>query len=76
MVKQVFLCWPPPEIPMAYRALQFYRDAGGRNIIYVGDPRSSGDEAFHALLDELPLVERRRLCTWPGVEEYLVIRSC
>jgi hypothetical protein len=45
-------------------------------VIYIGDGRSSGDERFHDELLSLTIVENRRIWSWPGVEERLIIRRC
>ncbi|TFG37253.1 MAG: hypothetical protein E4H39_02500 [Syntrophobacterales bacterium] len=72
----LFLSWPMPESPMAYNALQHYKGAGGHTVIYIGDARSSGDERFHDELLSLTIVENRRIWSWPGVEERLIIGKC
>lgn len=71
--RSLFLCWPMPESPMAYNALTNYREAGGHRVIYIGDGRSSGDERFHDELLSLNIVENRRIWSWPGIEERLII---
>lgn len=72
----LFLCWPMPESPMALNALTSYRDAGGTRVIYIGDPRSSGDEAFHEMLASMTIIENRRVWSWPLTEERLIIATC
>jgi hypothetical protein len=74
--RSLFLSWPMPESPMAYNTLKYYREAGGHTVIYIGDGRSSGDERFHDELLSLTIVENRRIWSWPGVEERLIIGRC
>lgn len=74
--RTLFLSWPMPEDPMAYNALHHYRKAGGHTVIYIGDRRSSGDEAFHNEIESSQIIESRRLWSWPGIEERLVIFAC
>ncbi len=71
--RSLFLAWPPPDDPMALRALEQYRRAGGRTLIYLGNPASSGDAAFHRELSSLRTVESRRIWGWPFVEDRLSI---
>jgi hypothetical protein len=44
----LFLCWPPYDHPLAYRALQAYQ---GDRVIYIGeDDGCTADELFHEVL--------------------------
>ncbi len=71
--RTLFLCWPPPEDPMAYRALSGYLAAGGRRVIFLGDAGAAGDGRFHRLLGRMEEVERRRIPGWPGLDEEMTI---
>lgn len=71
--RSLFLCWPPFHVPMASRALAHYRDAGGRTLLYIGNPASSGDAPFHEALGRLAAVAVHRLWSWPGTDEALHI---
>ena len=75
--RSLFLCWPPPENPMAFRALDSYLKAGGRTVIVVGElkPVAMGDVALYDLLGRLPVIVRRRIHGWPGHNEVLLICS-
>ena len=73
--RTLFLSWPMPESPMALNAFEAYRKAGGRRMIYIGDPRSSGGEDFHDALASLRIIENRRLWSWPVTEERLIIAT-
>jgi putative endonuclease len=73
--RTLFLCWPPIHDAMAMDALAGYRAAGGKTLIYIGDPGSSGDEAFHRELGLLKTEYSAGLWSWPGVEERLMIFS-
>lgn len=49
----LFLCWPPGwGNPMAVDALERFEEAGGRRLIYVGEPRG-GKTATDAFFDRL-----------------------
>jgi hypothetical protein len=75
--RTLFLAWPMPMSPMAYNALLNYKNAGGKTVIYMGDPHpaSSGDEHFYKLLYEQREIERLDLYGWPGINEKLLICS-
>lgn len=76
--RTLFLCWPQPENPMAFRALEAYRNAGGQTVIVLGqmNPLSMGDAAFYELLLSLDAIEQRRIHGWPGMKEEILICSC
>ncbi|MGO4614405.1 hypothetical protein [Nocardia sp. 2TAF39] len=49
----LFLCWPPGwGAPMASRAVVEFAQAGGKQVVYVGEPQGgkTGDDAFFELL--------------------------
>ncbi len=75
--RSLFICWPPPESPVAFRALEAYVKAGGKTVIVIGHmkPLSMGDAAFYELLGSLTVTERMRIHGWPGVPEELWICS-
>jgi len=75
--RTLFLAWPMPMNPMAYNALVNYRNAGGRTLIYIGDPHpgSSGDEYFHQMLSQQKEIEKIDLYGWPGINEKMLIYS-
>jgi hypothetical protein len=76
--RTLFLCWPPPENPMAFRALDSYMKAGGRTVIVIGEmnPVAMGDRALYELLKSLTVIERRPFHGWPGFREEILICSC
>lgn len=53
----LLLCWPPfgsaaeEQSSMGYEALEYFRERGGRVLIYIGDVSSTGDWRFHNLRD-------------------------
>jgi len=67
--RTLFVCWPPPGEPMAFRALHRYR---GEFFIYVGEQTladgvkgSTADDRFFELLtSEWELVKRVSLPNW------------
>jgi len=75
--RALFMAWPMPMNPMAYNTLIQYKNAGGRTLIYVGDPHpaSSGDEHFYLELEKYREIERVELFSWPGIHEKLLIYS-
>lgn len=75
--RALFMAWPMPSSPMAYNALVHYKNAGGRTLIYIGDPHpsSSGDEHFYRELAQHKELERVDLYGWPGINEKLIIYS-
>lgn len=52
----LLLSWPPFGSPkeeqssMAFEALEYFTQAGGKVVIYIGDVASTGDWRFHELL--------------------------
>jgi len=75
--RALFMAWPVPMNPMAYNALVNYKTAGGRTLIYIGDPHpaSSGDEHFYQMLNTHKEIENIDLYSWPGIKEKLLIYS-
>jgi len=75
--RALFLAWPMPMSPMAYNALHNYKKAGGKTVIYIGDPHpaSSGDENFYEMLFAQKKIEEVDLYGWPGIREKLLIYS-
>ncbi|HNX23509.1 MAG TPA: hypothetical protein PKG60_05645 [Spirochaetota bacterium] len=75
--RALFMAWPVPMNPMAYNALVNYKNAGGRTLIYIGNPHpeSSGDEFFYQLLYRHKEIENIDLYSWPGINEKLLIYS-
>lgn len=73
--RALFMAWPMPMNPMAYNALVSYKNAGGKTLIFIGDPHpaSSGDEYFYELLYSYKEIERTNLFSWPGIKEKLLI---
>jgi len=50
----LFLCWPPGwDNPMSSEALEKFGNAGGRHLIYIGEPRGgkTGNDSFFDCLD-------------------------
>lgn len=50
--RTLLLCWPPYDSPMGFDAASAYLDAGGRRIVYIGEPPGgcTGDMALHQML--------------------------
>lgn len=71
--RTLFLCWPPVFDPMAVSALRQYRAAGGRTLVFIGSRGSCADEEFFHELESLKPIVSRRIPSWPGVEEWLMI---
>lgn len=50
--RTLLLVWPPPNDPMADRALAAYLRAGGRQVVFVGERYGvTGDERFERRLE-------------------------
>ncbi len=75
--RTLFLAWPMPMNLMAYNALCHYKNAGGKTLIFIGDPHpgSSGDENFYRMLAGQREIENISLYSWPGISEKLIIYS-
>jgi hypothetical protein len=58
---------------MAFRALKSYLDAGGATVIYIGNPESSGDGAFHHELARMKAAHIARTYSWPFVNEIVSV---
>ena len=73
--RTLFLCWPPPENPMAFNTLSTYLRAGGRRLIFAGSVLSSGDASFHRLRAAMPRANQVILHGWPYVTEILSVHE-
>lgn len=73
--RTLFLCWPPPENPMAINAFAAYLRAGGRKLIFAGSVLSSGDASFHRLRTAMARTEQIILPGWPYVAEILSVHK-
>ena len=53
--RTLLLVWPTKDAIWAASAVERYHEAGGRCVVYVGEPPGgrTGDAVFHALLGEL-----------------------
>lgn len=71
----LFLCWPPPDSKMAFNAFVKYKNAGGKTLIYIGDPRSSADESFFNELEKYRLIHELNIPSWKNINEKLMIYS-
>lgn len=56
--RTLFLCWPPNNDEMAFRALRAYK---GRTLIYVGEefPGCTADANFHQLLEDRWILDKK-----------------
>ncbi len=71
--RSLFLCWPPYNNQMAYKALSYY---SGDTLIYVGESRHgcTADYDFFTKLDnEWELVEEYDIPQWIGLHDTLTI---
>jgi len=69
----LMLCWPPMFSEMASDSLDNYLNAGGKKVIYLGNPESSGDPGFYQKLETLNTVTIERKESWYAVSEWLKI---
>ena len=60
-------CWPPFKDDCAFRALRAFT---GDLTVYVGDPRFTAEQNFHALLESSwELLDAIPLPSWPGTRD-------
>lgn len=67
--RNLFLCWPPFNVPFAGRCLRHFR---GEYVIYIGegDGGCTGDDAFHeALGRDWTEVETFGVVRWQGLHD-------
>jgi len=73
--RTLFLCWPPPDSPMAFNALKVYEKVKGGTLIYIGDPVSSADKNF---FKRLKMHEKKldlKIPSWKNINERMMIYS-
>jgi len=71
--RTLFLCWPPYDTPMAYRAV---RSWAGRTLAYIGESWGgcTGCDRFHRYVDEhFREVQHIAIPQWWGVHDWLTI---
>lgn len=71
--RSLFLCWPPPGSKMAYNCLNYFREAGGKFLIYIGDPVSSAEESFFEEIFKFKLEYEFYIPSWTNINEKLMI---
>ena len=71
--RALFLCWPTFHNTMSSETLNNYIKAGGKKLIYIGDPVSSGDIFFHQKLKNQRLLLEQCLWSWERNDEKLFI---
>jgi hypothetical protein len=62
----LLLCYPPPQVSMAFGALTSFLNAGGCYLIHIGEFKGlTGDDAFETLLiREMKCIQRLPTLTW------------
>lgn len=71
--RSLFLCWPPYDMPMAYKTLKNYR---GKTLIYIGEGHygCTGCKLFHKEIDKnWEKIDDLYIPQWPGIGDRLVI---
>jgi len=71
--RNLFLCWPPYEEPLAYTSLKKFK---GKYVIYVGEGYGgcTGCNRFHNLLEkEFDLEETVDIPQWFGIHDSMYI---
>lgn len=71
--RTLFLCWPPADDPMAFRALSLTR---AEHLIFVGwqDDDITGSREFHQLIRKSwRLVEAVEIPQWPEMRDRLFV---
>ncbi len=74
--RTLFLCWPPYKEPMAHGALRTYGDAGGRKVVYIGEPEGGAcaDNDFFVLLESAwEEVDDHPIAQWPGIHDHIYV---
>jgi hypothetical protein len=74
--RTLFLCWPEYGTPMAWSALSFYQEAGGRTLVYIGEGRggaTGSDRFFDDLERDWLLREVVVLHRWRGISDHLMV---
>lgn len=75
--RTLLLVWPPYNTPMAYDALNTYREAGGQRLVYVGEGEGgcTGGEDFHEALNGPEWTETDSLLIpqWTDINDWLTI---
>ena len=71
--RSLFLCWPPLDEPLAFRALELYR---GETVVEIGEPgggRTGTLDFSQALEARWTPVAKLALPQWPGFRDELRI---
>lgn len=71
--RNLLLCWPPYDEPMAVNCLRAYK---GKVLAYIGEGLGgcTADNQFHDLLeDDFECVERIDIPQWDGLHDFLSI---
>lgn len=74
--RTLFLCWPPYAQPMAADTLRHYTNAGGKQVVYVGEGFGgcTGDDDFHEMLDrDYKFVCSVHIPRWFGMNDSLKV---
>jgi hypothetical protein len=74
--RTLLLVWPPYASTMVLDALTAYREAGGRRLIYVGEPHGgcTGDDGFHEALDaDWAETHKLTIPQWLEISDYLAV---
>ena len=79
MGRTLMLSWPPYNGPMAYESLKAFLDAGGTQMVFIGEGNGgcTGDKKFHKLMLDSMDSKHINLPQWPGIHDamYLCTRK-
>jgi hypothetical protein len=72
--RNLFLCWPPSNYPMAKECLKYFR---GKYVIYIGESEggcNASDDFFNILREDYEEIEHEAwIPHWFGLHDYLSI---
>jgi hypothetical protein len=69
----LLIIWPPFRRDCAFRAVRAF---AGNRLVHIGDPRFTGDDQFHALLETAWLLsDRFAIPAWPGLDDHVFLHE-
>lgn len=73
--RALFLCWPEPHSTMAYEALQSYKKAGGKTVIFIGDMIACAEDKFYDELSQGTIQLKKQMWGYKYFNEFIAIYS-
>lgn len=72
--RSLFICWPPQTTLMAWKSLDWYDDAGGDTVLYLGEGPggvTGNDSFFEKLFDTYQFARTVHNMSWGGYSDAL-----